>query len=482
MDKMVLNTIASFLETGIGIWIFGKVFPKRETYGRAQSVVMYVWCISTLLFFYLNFIKRKWRTTYILCCLMFLLGHFILQRLGKKQNTLLFFCLTAMVFLLLARNSWYGYLTNGIDLFGGLFPPLLFFSVYQCSFLQAYLWGFFYYSSLGLLKLMYFVYASETQGLVWYNHTRLYTYESIGYKFLILGFVLLLIRFFPLKELLRRLLSKCKRWIFFVSGMIWVFTYHMTGLGEDWFDIREMTIMLGVTICLIVAFLLLLSKSFIQEEKAEKMMIEMRNAAIEKQYEEIHRAYEQKRRFVHDQKHMVQYLEECLSRGEIQKAETFLSQYKERAEKTAPKTWTGISTLDFILNIKSRAMEQAGIEFKFEAALDEILIEESDFVVLMGNLFDNAIEAAEKCRADHRNISLSLKTVNRMLLIRMENSSQELPNEKQGRFITVKNDTENHGCGIESIKYITEKYGGEISFVYNQSIFRVSIVLNSGFN
>ncbi|MFR8547938.1 MAG: GHKL domain-containing protein [Lachnospiraceae bacterium] len=120
---------------------------------------------------------------------------------------------------------------------------------------------------------------------------------------------------------------------------------------------------------------------------------------------------------------MIQYLEECLSRGEVQKAESFLTQYKDGAAQSAPRTWTGISTLDFILNIKSRAMKQSGITFDLKAELDEIMMDESDFVVLMGNLFDNAIEAARKCALEERRIALSVRTANRMLLIQMENTS-----------------------------------------------------------
>ena len=30
MGKVILYGIAAFMETGIGIWIFGQAFPKRE--------------------------------------------------------------------------------------------------------------------------------------------------------------------------------------------------------------------------------------------------------------------------------------------------------------------------------------------------------------------------------------------------------------------------------------------------------------------
>ncbi|MFR8547935.1 MAG: ATP-binding protein [Lachnospiraceae bacterium] len=483
MDKVILalNTIASFLETGIGIWIFSKVFPKRERYGIQHQITIYVWYFLTVIFFYFNFVKSAWTVVYVVGCVILLAGHIVHKRFrkGKGENTILFLCLTAVMFCLLARNSWYGYLANGMDLLGGVLPPLLLFAVYQCSFLQAYLWEFFYLSSTGLLKLMYFIYASQTQGIVWYNHMKLNTYESIGYKFLIIVFVLVLIRFFPMEYLVERLLTVYKKWMLLITGMIWGFTYYMTMLGKDQFNISEMTVMLVATICLLISLLLAISKAFIKAEKAEKNLYEVRNTAVEQQYKELRRAYEQNRRFVHDQKHMVQYLEECLSRGEVQKAESFLSQYKDGTTQSAPKTWTGLPTLDFILNIKSRAMEQAGITFELKAGLDEIMMDEADFVVLMGNLFDNAIEAARKCALDNRKIFLSLQTVNQMFLIRMENTSIEMPKRKQEHFMTTKQNEEQHGWGIESMKYIVQKYEGDIAFHYDESKFCTDIIINA---
>lgn len=279
--------------------------------------------------------------------------------------------------------------------------------------------------------------------------------------------------------MLGRLLNIYKKRLFLAIGLIWGFTYYMTMLGEDQFSVGEMTAMLSVTICLIIGLLLTISKSFIKTEKAEKNLYEIRNAVVEQQYQEMRKAYEQNRRFVHDQKHMIQYLKECLNSGDMQNAREFLMQYETNEEHSVRKMWTGISTLDFIMNIKYAAMERAGIVFEWKAEIDEIPIDEADFVVLMGNLFDNAIEAAAKCELEKRSISLSLRTVNQILLIQMENTSQKMPRKKQDRFITTKSDVGKHGWGIESMKHIVKKYNGDISFDYNVSRFCVNILLNT---
>ncbi|MDC7286274.1 ATP-binding protein [Blautia schinkii] len=105
-------------------------------------------------------------------------------------------------------------------------------------------------------------------------------------------------------------------------------------------------------------------------------------------------------------------------------------------------------------------------------------MEDADFVVVLANLFDNAIEASGKCESDNRFIELSVQSVNEMFILRMKNTYLSEPNMKNNRFITSKKDKTKHGWGIESVKHIVEKYGGQIAFEYSGNIFEVSIIIN----
>lgn len=160
---------------------------------------------------------------------------------------------------------------------------------------------------------------------------------------------------------------------------------------------------------------------------------------------------------------------------EYEKARIFLGVYEEELERQRRKHWSPISTLDFILNMKIRRIEGLGIQFKIKTNADSIKIDESDFVVLLGNLLDNAIEATAKCPLENRAISLWLQEVNEMLLITMENTATAEPDQKNGRFLTSKKNKKEHGWGVQSMKHIVEKYGGDIEFKSQQGLFRVEI-------
>ena len=96
---------------------------------------------------------------------------------------------------------------------------------------------------------------------------------------------------------------------------------------------------------------------------------------------------------------------------------------------------------------------------------------------MLGNLLDNAIEAAEKCVLSKRKIFLRLCNPNEMFLLCLQNSSTRRPIIIEDRFVTSKEDKHAHGLGVESAKRIVEKYNGNISFQYDDEHFEVDILI-----
>ena len=237
-------------------------------------------------------------------------------------------------------------------------------------------------------------------------------------------------------------------------------------------DVRVVVVSAAIIIfSVLLLFILLLKKNF----ETEQQLLNVRNEAIEHQYVELKDAYEENRCLIHDERHKMQYLRECMENKEYEKVRTFLGVYEEELETQRRKHWSPISTLDFILNMKIRRIEGLGIKFTLKTNVDSIKIDESDFVVLMGNLLDNAIEAAAKCPLENRAISLWLQEVNEMLLITMENTAPVEPEQKNGRFLTSKKNKKEHGWGVQSMRHIVEKYGGDIAFKYEKEWFQVEI-------
>lgn len=101
-------------------------------------------------------------------------------------------------------------------------------------------------------------------------------------------------------------------------------------------------------------------------------------------------------------------------------------------------------------------------------------INTSDVVVLFGNLFDNAIEAAEK--TSNKIIVLNISTKRDYVAICMENSFDASFSDVN--LITTKSDKAVHGIGTKNIKRIVEENDGMIDyFVNDDGMFCCDILL-----
>ena len=99
----------------------------------------------------------------------------------------------------------------------------------------------------------------------------------------------------------------------------------------------------------------------------------------------------------------------------------------------------------------------------------------------MGNLLENAIEAAERTENKYLNVSITLQKG--ILRIRIDNSfvteSTSYKEERDGSRIlqTTKKRKELHGIGLKNVKKIVESYNGNMEIHMENDIFSVNIIL-----
>ncbi len=85
---------------------------------------------------------------------------------------------------------------------------------------------------------------------------------------------------------------------------------------------------------------------------------------------------------------------------------------------------------------------------------------------LLGNALDNAIECLTQVSdASKRVITLDISRCRDMAVIRVQNYTPAPPTLRDGAIVTTKQNTEEHGYGIKSIKSIAEQYGATVTGV-----------------
>lgn len=144
------------------------------------------------------------------------------------------------------------------------------------------------------------------------------------------------------------------------------------------------------------------------------------------------------------------------------------------------KIHTGDSFLDIIVNYYLHLAVKENIEFAVLGRLTEKMpLEMFDITTLLGNILQNAFEAAIK--ADVPRIRVELVEHKEEIFIVVSNSVAKRTNTKTDFFMTFKKDKENHGFGMKNIVATVEKYHGECymeSIVENREVlFQISIAI-----
>lgn len=174
----------------------------------------------------------------------------------------------------------------------------------------------------------------------------------------------------------------------------------------------------------------------------------------------------------HDIRHQIAALGDVGRRKELQEIGELVNIYDCGLK-------TECAALDLVLSGKSLAC--AGKQIALTCVADGRrlgFMEDADIYALFGNVLDNAIEAVERlAEGDKRLISLTVHTCGDLLMIDQENYYDGTLTIEQGLPLTTKADKRFHGFGMQSIKMLTEKYGGDLQIQAKGGIFRLSIML-----
>jgi sensor histidine kinase regulating citrate/malate metabolism len=140
---------------------------------------------------------------------------------------------------------------------------------------------------------------------------------------------------------------------------------------------------------------------------------------------------------------------------------------------------TGNEALDCVLTEKGLFCNQKGIRFTYMADGSGLShMRYMDIYSLFGNALDNAIENVTKIADENKRI-ISLRMFVRagFVNIHVENYCEDMPTIKNGLPVTTKTDTNRHGYGLRSIRYIAQKYGGNFNFHVTDNTFCLSVLI-----
>ena len=140
--------------------------------------------------------------------------------------------------------------------------------------------------------------------------------------------------------------------------------------------------------------------------------------------------------------------------AELEKlAETYRTQYR--------MTFCGQPLMDALLSFKIVRAERDGISFDVQMGkLPDLSVPEGDLTALLGNLVDNAMEAA--VQAEEKWVRIASHHQKGQWILRVDNGKSEDVHPLENGMQTTKEDTANHGMGTKIINRIVKKNKGTI--------------------
>lgn len=211
------------------------------------------------------------------------------------------------------------------------------------------------------------------------------------------------------------------------------------------------------------------------EENAKQEILLSKYELETAYYQNVKDSMDTLRSLRHDFKNHMIILNRYANSHELDKLQTYIQKISD--------TITDVSIIQTphdltssILNAKALLCKQTDIKFTCNCSFSEIHISDFQLMTILGNMLDNAITAAGKTTNGW--ISLSMEQQENFLRIYCKNNHSEKILEKNGSFISTKDNTNPfHGIGIKNIKDTIESLNGSIEIKHDENLFSMLILL-----
>ncbi len=210
----------------------------------------------------------------------------------------------------------------------------------------------------------------------------------------------------------------------------------------------------------------------VRQQDLQELEARMQRQRLEMQTESINaleQNYRLQRKITHEFEHHIQVLDDLLETGAVEEARQFIRQLRGSRSYRSIGVNSRHTIIDVILNQKYQTAQENDIRMQIQVNdLSRVTLPTDTLVVILSNLMDNAIEA---CRSldGYREIDCRVLYEDD-LYVAIRNTSR--PVEIQNKSIaTSKNDTLNHGYGLNNICFLLDKMEAEYTFYYSDGWF-----------
>jgi len=212
-------------------------------------------------------------------------------------------------------------------------------------------------------------------------------------------------------------------------------------------------------------------------KQIDKRIAAYQRELIETHYWEVENMYRQIRGWRHDYRNHIQMMKVLAANGDMDALKVYLDELDTDLNTVDTVVKTGNPMADAILNSKISLARSRNIPTQVDAHIPvKLKMSELDLCCIIGNLFDNAMEASMALPEEKRMIRVYMDMKGTQLYISFTNFTAAKKLSKVGKgFKTSKG--EGHGFGLVRIDDIVSRYDGYLSRNSEDGAFTTEILI-----
>lgn len=208
------------------------------------------------------------------------------------------------------------------------------------------------------------------------------------------------------------------------------------------------------------------------EYKARNEAAEMKLEIQKQYYEMMETDHKETDALWHDMKKQIDYIKMLIETGQYDNAKQYSTEIENQILSVSRIVKTPHPIISALLTVERRKADRNNINVKFDVDISpEIKVLSSDLGIIIGNIFENAIEACLQIDdINERYIKFTICQKNNMALIEMENAyiNSENKTVRSGR----------HGYGLKNVrKIVINKYGGSVEVKPMENVYKIIIII-----
>lgn len=303
------------------------------------------------------------------------------------------------------------------------------------------------------------------------------------------GFLATMMMLFILQILKRRaesgeILGRLSTWRFIVLMLVPLFSalliHVLFCIANKYLEFSGTAVMTGLVLLVINYMIFGIYEWLVQSAgmKEQMLLYERQLELYQRQTQEREKRVTEQRQLRHDMKHhLIAILGVAKHENSVRTSSYIKALLEEWSSSGRESRISGNSVVDSLLGYYREQAEEYNIRFECEAKLPEDLpFEAGRLTVIFGNLLDNALEGSRKTEDAWILIKVSYEKGVLFLNIRNICDSKQLK-FSDGKYITTKQEPENHGYGLKSVKQAVEAYSGSMEVECKDNVFDVALVL-----